>query len=450
MNPNKIKRPIMPIMLGVALSVMLLLSPFLSFALERHYFPFNYDIIQKSYLLDSIGNWDNSEIKNSDYVEFINISPIFQPDRAPRPWLNLNRIPDNSPASAGLGGYVRIPTNGDNYLSGNFKYSAYFMLWSLPSDHGQTVTRNFLNGNRAWYCVVEGRGITPIYIAYDDTVRALFTKKFGVVDNSDTGFSIVQGVWDTYPEVDSHGPWYSNNYRYHAGGGTGANKVKWKASLVSGPGDYKVFVWYQASPKNASNASFTVKHADGSTTVRVDQQESPYDPDTGSGDPYNEGWQISIGTYYFADDGTEGVTLSDNANGDVIADAVKFVVADGVINNVDELIAKDESSGAVLRVKRSTNQTVFWYYAKFYVQRNTTGGATEELLVSERDPQTGEWSNYYDSKSIDEVPEDPDWKLPQQQRDPQDWRISIGASGYGNTYYFDGIIDSVDIYLDLP
>jgi RHS repeat-associated protein len=62
----------------------------------------------------------------------------------------------------------------------------------------------------------------------------------------------------------------------------------------------------------ASDAKFTVAHTGGSTTKTVNQT-------TGAGS-----W-VSLGTYAFTEDGAQTVRLTDQANGRVVADAVKLV-----------------------------------------------------------------------------------------------------------------------------
>jgi RHS repeat-associated protein len=71
-----------------------------------------------------------------------------------------------------------------------------------------------------------------------------------------------------------------------------------------------------AAGSHASNAPFTIKHSTGSATVLVNQR-------------LNGGQWMLLGTYTFSA-GTAGtVTLTDKANGTVIADAVKLVPTGG-------------------------------------------------------------------------------------------------------------------------
>lgn len=81
---------------------------------------------------------------------------------------------------------------------------------------------------------------------------------------------------------------------------------------------YEVYEWHGTMPgTQASNVSYIINHAGGSTTKTVNQQ-------------INAGQWNSLGTYTF-NKGTSGnVTISSNgADGPVMADAIKFVFGEG-------------------------------------------------------------------------------------------------------------------------
>jgi hypothetical protein len=72
-----------------------------------------------------------------------------------------------------------------------------------------------------------------------------------------------------------------------------------------------VSAWWKASTNRATDAPYTINYDGGSVTVRVDQQN-------------NGGvWNV-LGSYPFAAGTSGSVVLSDDANGYVIADAVRF------------------------------------------------------------------------------------------------------------------------------
>ncbi len=77
-------------------------------------------------------------------------------------------------------------------------------------------------------------------------------------------------------------------------------------------GTYEVFVRYPGVSGAATNARFTVVHAGGSTVRTVNQTT-------------NTGSWVSLGSFAFAEGNTHRVSLSDQAGGTVLADAVKLV-----------------------------------------------------------------------------------------------------------------------------
>lgn len=86
------------------------------------------------------------------------------------------------------------------------------------------------------------------------------------------------------------------------------NTATWEPNLSSG--SYEVYAVWTEGTNRASNAAYSVNHVNGSTEVVVDQTQ-------------NGGtWQL-LGTFDL--DGISNVTLTDEANGYVIADAVYFV-----------------------------------------------------------------------------------------------------------------------------
>jgi hypothetical protein len=137
------------------------------------------------------------------------------------------------------------------------------------------------------------------------------------IDNGEQGFGVVAGTWPGGTGVTGY---YGSNYLSHAAG-TGASMVRWRPAI---PGDdrYEVRVSYSAASNRATNATYVVHHAEGSTPVTVNQQVR------GVAAPRGGEW-MSLGTFPFRA-GIDGrVELTDAADGVVIADAVRFVRQDG-------------------------------------------------------------------------------------------------------------------------
>ena len=140
-----------------------------------------------------------------------------------------------------------------------------------------------------------------------------------VVDNSDSGFTVLSQTWTTGTSAAGH---YGADYRYRnttGFDGSPAGEVEWRPNLPQA-GTYQVAIYYPAGTNRANNAPFTVHYASGSQTLAVNQQ-------AGGGQ-----WNV-LGSFAF-NAGTGGsVSLSSNANASVvIADAVQFTLASSTVN----------------------------------------------------------------------------------------------------------------------
>jgi hypothetical protein len=123
-----------------------------------------------------------------------------------------------------------------------------------------------------------------------------------IVDNPDAQFVC---YWGT----SASGGYNGGNYRWHAGG-TGSCTATWTPNLVAGA-SYEVYAWWKASANRATDSPYTIYYDGGSATVDVNQEIN--------GDQWN-----LLGTYPFVAGQSGYVVLSDDANGYVIADAIKF------------------------------------------------------------------------------------------------------------------------------
>ncbi|MFZ5917067.1 MAG: hypothetical protein ACOYZ7_09055 [Chloroflexota bacterium] len=135
-----------------------------------------------------------------------------------------------------------------------------------------------------------------------------------IVDNADPGFAIT-GFWLTYSGPPY--PAYNGSFRYHAAG-SGSNTATFRPA-VPAAGDYEVFIWFGTSPYGATNAPWTVNYDGGAHTVTVNLL----------GPAGEGGYWLSLGVYPLAA-GTAGtVVTTDNANGYVIADAIRLLQVGG-------------------------------------------------------------------------------------------------------------------------
>jgi hypothetical protein len=128
-----------------------------------------------------------------------------------------------------------------------------------------------------------------------------------IVDDASSTVQI-QGTWAV---SSNSGGFFGTGYRYRVAG-DGASSVSWPFPATAAAGSYEVFARWTSGSNRASNATYVVTHAAGSTSVRVDQRKSGGE------------WQ-SLGTFSFKSRADEHVKLSDKADGVVIADAVRWV-----------------------------------------------------------------------------------------------------------------------------
>jgi hypothetical protein len=199
--------------------------------------------------------------------------------------------------SADGAGLVVVPTGAYSgiYLGGYFSGTADFdpgpgtLTVTSGSDSNGYVAKLGLDNSAGW---AFGIGDTA------DTVRT--------IDDGGPGYSEVGSGWQSVT-----GGW-GGHARTHAKG-SGSNKAIWTfANLPNGT--YHVVTQFGSAKKNASNAPFRVN----GTLRTVNQQKVPNDFQF----PSDGVWE-DLGTVTVTN-GTVTVELSDAANGEVIADAVRI------------------------------------------------------------------------------------------------------------------------------
>jgi RHS repeat-associated protein len=93
--------------------------------------------------------------------------------------------------------------------------------------------------------------------------------------------------------------------------GAGANTATWTPNVAQA-GTYEVYARWTQHANRATNATYTVTHAAGASAVPVNQQQ-------GGGT-----WNL-LGTFSLSPGSAHKISLSDQANGFVIADAIRLV-----------------------------------------------------------------------------------------------------------------------------
>jgi hypothetical protein len=237
-------------------------------------------------------------------------------------------------SAAGTGNYKfnwmpAIPTSGtykvyarwtaDSSRADNAKYMVTNQTGSmLPVEVNQKLN------NGAWVCLGKysfiAGGTAQVSLSDNangyvvaDAVKFVYMDEHidKIVDNNDTAYTSAVGTWSFSTSVSGY---YGTNYQTRAAG-TGNYKFNWMP-VITTSGTYEVYARWTAGSNRADNAKYTVTNHTGSMLpVQVNQK-------------LNNGVWVSLGKYSFITGGTAQVTLSDNANGYVIADAVKLVLTD--------------------------------------------------------------------------------------------------------------------------
>ncbi|MEV5965766.1 exo-alpha-sialidase [Kribbella sp. NPDC051952] len=223
-------------------------------------------------------------------------------------WLRYHRSTD--------GGLVSVTVDGQkprNYLIDTTSETApgydVLLLGTVRLRGGQHVVRFA----RAGAGRGGGQSVSLAELTLTQAPAAPDVSEAITVDNGALGYTVVSGTW---PAGTGVAGFYSGNYASHAPG-DGSSRVRWQPCL---PADarYEVQASYTAASNRSTAAPYVVNHADGSTTVPVDQTVR------GTADVRGGEW-VSLGTYRFAAGLAGTVELTDTAGGYVVADAVRFI-----------------------------------------------------------------------------------------------------------------------------
>jgi N-acetylmuramoyl-L-alanine amidase len=131
-----------------------------------------------------------------------------------------------------------------------------------------------------------------------------------IVDNSD-GAVVVKGKWTT---TNTTSGFVGADYFFRTPG-SGSFSVTWPFP-ASQAGRYDVFARWSAGPNRATNANYQVSSNAGRSSTPVNQKA-------------NGGTWQSLGSFDFQPGKGQGVTLTDQADGVVVADAIRFVGPQG-------------------------------------------------------------------------------------------------------------------------
>jgi len=171
------------------------------------------------------------------------------------------------------------------------------------------------------------------------------------------------GSWSQSTFVPGY---YGAYYIYNSN--TGSNSVQFTPDLPTA-GSYQVSAWWTTGSTRATNTPFSIVSTTGTTSVQENQQ-------------INGGQWVSLGTYSF-NAGTDGSVKVSNtgANGDVIANAVKFSPVSPVILDVSD------STGVTITGSWTQSTGVPGYYGNYYLYNSNTG--SNSVKFTPNLPSTG-------------------------------------------------------------
>jgi len=127
-----------------------------------------------------------------------------------------------------------------------------------------------------------------------------------IVDNPD-GAVQIKGKWAS---TTTTGGFQGADYLFRTAG-DGSQTVFWPFPGTNA-GKYEVFARWSAGPNRATNATYEIAHNGGSQPVPVNQRNN------------GGSWQ-PLGSFDFQPNKSQGVKISDKADGVVVADAVRFI-----------------------------------------------------------------------------------------------------------------------------
>ncbi|WP_327242971.1 golvesin C-terminal-like domain-containing protein [Streptomyces sp. NBC_01320] len=187
-------------------------------------------------------------------------------------------------------------------------------------------------------------------------------KQVVVVDSTDIHNTAAQGNWDASQAMGQWGYDVRTNAK-----GTGTESFTWQLNIPQ-DGTYEVFVRHGDVTGAATDAPFKITNSTGEVTKTVNQS-------TGSGT-----W-VSLGSYSFTESGTQKVTLTDAANGTVVADGIKLVRSNAgeSDNEKKDFTYKYDANGLLSEVKDLSPGAKADAYAMAYDELNQLSKVEEKL-----------------------------------------------------------------------
>ncbi|MCO1597713.1 DNRLRE domain-containing protein [Micromonospora sp. RHAY321] len=192
-------------------------------------------------------------------------------------------------------------------------------------------------------------------------------KQVVLADNSDFNNTSATGTW---PAANTATNKYGSTYATHAAG-TGTNVFTWQLNVPQS-GAYQVYARFPTVAGAATDAKYTVTSSAGPAVKTVNQTAGA-------------GTWVSLGSYSFAEGNAQKVTLSDQATGTVVADAVKLVRDNSadVDNEKHDYSYRYDTNGNLTTITDASPGTRVDTYTVTYTGLNQVEKVTESKSGSE-------------------------------------------------------------------
>ncbi|WP_445319867.1 golvesin C-terminal-like domain-containing protein [Micromonospora sp. ZYX-F-536] len=192
-------------------------------------------------------------------------------------------------------------------------------------------------------------------------------KQVVLADNSDFNNTSATGTW---PAANTATNKYGSTYATHAAG-TGTNAFTWQLNVPQS-GTYQVYARFPTVAGAATDAKYTVTSSAGPAVKTVNQTAGA-------------GTWVSLGSYSFAEGNAQKVTLSDQATGTVVADAVKLVRDNSadVDNEKHDYSYRYDTNGNLTTITDASPGARVDTYTVTYTELNQVEKVTESKSGSE-------------------------------------------------------------------
>ena len=236
------------------------------------------------------------------------------------------RFFDNGASVVNVSGSPVVVTNSDLQKLAGYEGPYYRFQGGQAPDHNNG---ELFDNTTLWGGGVNTGNIGDGYVLLKSPKTIIYSI---IIDNVDMGTSPgtaepeFVGNWTQYPDPIDGNPYYTmrvaswfDMFAYAiASPGNGEAKAIYRPT-IGNAGYYEVFEWHcwheTSVDDEATNVPYLIKHHGGQSNGIVDQTK-------------NHGRWNSLGTYFFNTGTSSYVELTNNANGVVIADAIKFEFKD--------------------------------------------------------------------------------------------------------------------------